>query len=465
MYIKYIENLKKNNIMPDKIAFATVQKDMEPKPSNWKVRKPNLYVPNWQQGQLAMYYGCLSEEYWRERSYGWDDMNRDGTQEEWVDNIISQSSLFSGFTSYSPKGELWNGNVIQDSETIPFEFDSSCHGWGSPISMNPPATYLKYDLQHEDSIPVGPGTNYVGPFSIEEAATIIWRVKKWKINFNPTTSGHIFKRDCDLWNDPDCWDQPTYWEAVPQGPAPVMNHRMSPAIYGQPDTLSSSEKDFYLDKLNRNYRGELGGMAAIIIDKAAPVVSLRNDPSKYYIRMEISASANSFLDVDDRSIDFFYIAGTLSKSVHLSLNKSLGFIKMYAHLCEPQFASVGLALWQDGLKYDEVLRDHSAHGCGINSYQQTTSHTMTLTIPGVGEAQGRSLQIPLYGNRIQYMDYAYNSAYPPLEEGAPTIDFPTLGDITIEPIEYWPYDDGNGNPIWDTQTGAMLRDPVTGLPV
>jgi hypothetical protein len=31
--------------------------------------------------------------------------------------------------------------------------------------------------------------------------------------------------------------------------------------------------------------------------------------------------------------------------------------------------------------------------------------------------------------------------------------------------KYFQYDDGSGNPIYDQNTGATLRDPVTGQPV
>lgn len=34
-----------------------------------------------------------------------------------------------------------------------------------------------------------------------------------------------------------------------------------------------------------------------------------------------------------------------------------------------------------------------------------------------------------------------------------------------EVVQYWEYDDGNGNPIYDKNTGVTLRDPITGVPV
>jgi hypothetical protein len=44
---------------------------------------------------------------------------------------------------------------------------------------------------------------------------------------------------------------------------------------------------------------------------------------------------------------------------------------------------------------------------------------------------------------------------------------PPIGQITpiiLEFDKYYPYDNGNGQPIYNENTGAELRDPVTGEP-
>jgi hypothetical protein len=41
--------------------------------------------------------------------------------------------------------------------------------------------------------------------------------------------------------------------------------------------------------------------------------------------------------------------------------------------------------------------------------------------------------------------------------------FPTPSfSIELFPGEYWEYDDGKGNPIYNKFTGQELRDPLTG---
>jgi hypothetical protein len=93
---------------------------------------------------------------------------------------------------------------------------------------------------------------------------------------------------------------------------------------------------------------------------------------------------------------------------------------------------------------------------------------------------GEKINIDLYawasfGNWAEY----YTDLLPPAEYSGPSnildllhgespaasINFSGGADIDVRPAQYYEYDDGSGNPIWNTSTGAMLRDPVSGFPV
>lgn len=41
----------------------------------------------------------------------------------------------------------------------------------------------------------------------------------------------------------------------------------------------------------------------------------------------------------------------------------------------------------------------------------------------------------------------------------------SLSGVKFDFCKFFPYDNGNGQPIYNTDNGAELRDPVTGLPV
>jgi hypothetical protein len=430
---------KNNNIMPDKIAFATVQKDMEPKPNGWAFSSrqsyPTLgaYIGG---GTGSQYYDCWygGEEGCPPRPELNPPLMTPGTQEDWTNHIISQNSLFSGFIKYSSRGEVWNGNVIQTQMTSEY-----FRSWsGNIYTYNYPL--LKPASQYPDSILVGPGTNYVGPFSIEEAAEIVWRVKKWKVNFNPTSRYVRLEYDYDgsRWVEAESF-QPSL--------APVEYRQRGIGDNAQQYT---SEKQFFMEK--KGYVVETRYPNNLSLQVFHDVVSLIDDPSKYYIKMDFSVSVPSSVESND---------GQLGKRLGFGLERPLGFTIVEESSCpdNPTYSRY-FAPWSDGLD----LGWHKWNGgyYDIPCYDQfagsTTTSQMQFTLPN-----GRSIQIPLYGSistsLATFSVYAIGSEYDQF------LTTPTIGSLSIEPLEYWPYDDGNGNPIWDTQTGAMLRDPVTGLPV
>ena len=432
--------------MPDKIAFATVQKDMAPKPNGWtfwsRQSAPTIGGPDgW---GPCIYY---DEE-------GWDNggcppvaelnppLMTPGTQEDWTNHIISQNSLFSGFIKYSSRGEVWNGNVIQTqmtSESIIFS-PQNIYTYNYPL--------LKPASQYPDSILVGPGTNYVGPFSIEEAAEIVWRVKKWKVNFNPTSQYVRLELEGPPWE----WVEAESSQP-PAGPAEYyqMGINDNPRQY-------TSEKQFFMEKKGYVVQTSIGEppeyTSNLSLQVFHDVVSLIDDPSKYYIKMNFSVNVGSRVEYG------LYGNPRTGKGLSFGLERPLGFTIVKESICQehpPEGRySRNFAPWSDGLdlgwfKWESYDQYNNRSACYSRQEASTTTSQMQFTLPN-----GRSIQIPLYGS---------TSTFRSEEEYDQSLTTPTIGSLSIEPLEYWPYDDGNGNPIWDTQTGAMLRDPVTGLPV
>jgi hypothetical protein len=442
---------KNNNIMPDKIAFATVQKDMAPKPNGWtfwsRQSAPTIGGPDgW---GPCIYYD------WEGADNGGcpptaelnPPLMTPGTQEDWTNHIISQNSLFSGFIKYSSRGEVWNGNVIQTqmtSESIIFS-PQNIYTYNYPL--------LKPASQYPDSILVGPGTNYVGPFSIEEAAEIVWRVKKWKVNFNPTSRNVRLEYDYDgsRWVEAESVQPPT---------APAEYSQIGINDYPYATRQYTSEKQFFMEKKGYVVRTSINQYPEyqqndLSLQVFHDVVSLIDDPSKYYIKMDFSVNVGSAVDVPVPH----HGDARVSKGLGFRLERPLGFTIVKESICQEHLTdgrySRNFEPWSDGLvdlgwfKWGEYARPGSA--CYSQQEASTTTSQMQFTLPN-----GRSIQIPLYGK-------IWTSRW--VEGFDQFLTTPTIGSLSIEPLEYWPYDDGNGNPIWDTQTGAMLRDPVTGLPV
>ena len=432
--------------MPDKIAFATVHKDTEPKPNGWTFWSRQSYPTYgpWGLGAFNGWHGPTNTDgegnvVWTAPPLNPPYMTQ-GTQQDWINHIISQNSLFSGFTKYSSRGEVWNGNAAQTQMTQT-RFAVLWDGSDEYILSHP---LLKHASQYPDSIPVGPGTNYVGPFSVEEAAEIVWKVKKWKANFNPTCR-IVTNLGSSDWTEAES-DQPTVdvtlYTLVDEN--------------GQTLYQNSSEKQFFLEK--KGFVHTQMGHGTPYLDNPTftfsvyhDVVSLIDDPSKYYIKMDLQVSVIS------RALD---PNGQANKGLSLGLEKPLGFIIQRDNICpDVESFSANFALWSDGLDIGKSYLPFNEGGCFTAIEGVTTTNQMQFTLPN-----GRSIQIPLYGSLVtdRYLTWVPTWDHGEHDQNLVT---PTLGSLSIEPLEYWPYDDGNGNPIWDTQTGAMLRDPVTGLPV
>jgi hypothetical protein len=443
---------KNNNIMPDKIAFATVQKDMEPKPNGWAFSSrqsyPTLgaYIGG---GTGSQYYDCWygGEEGCPPRPELNPPLMTPGTQEDWTNHIISQNSLFSGFIKYSSRGEVWNGNVIQTQMTSEY-----FRSWsGNIYTYNYPL--LKPASQYPDSILVGPGTNYVGPFSIEEAAEIVWRVKKWKVNFNPTSQYVRLEWDGEMgeWVEAESF-QPSL------APVEYRQRGIGDNPYWGTNQYTS-EKQFFMEKKGYVVQTSFSGSVyeypnRLSLQVFHDVVSLIDDPSKYYIKMDLQVSVQSTVNSQD---------GSASKGLGFGLGRPLGFTIVEESSCpdNPTYSRY-FAPWSDGLDlgwYKWNSADYSGNSCDTMYGGLTTTSQMQFTLPN-----GRSIQIPLYGSISTYRYHPFSPDRIRVQYDQ-FLTTPTIGSLSIEPLEYWPYDDGNGNPIWDTQTGAMLRDPVTGLPV
>jgi len=74
--------------------------------------------------------------------------------------------------------------------------------------------------------------------------------------------------------------------------------------------------------------------------------------------------------------------------------------------------------------------------------------------------EGKSKTFKVYYENLSSNRVGNDSDYFSTSAGGPGFQ-----SLNLKVSEYFTYDDGSGNPIYDTQTGAILRDPVTGAPV
>jgi hypothetical protein len=207
------------------------------------------------------------------------------------------------------------------------------------------------------------------------------------------------------------------------------------------------------------------------VKKSLPVVSLKSDPTKYYIPMEISLSGINHIitlfkypqDGDGPEYENWtgadYAVGGASGRA-FGLRKPLALIITDYSGYYPPFHSY---IESPGAGVEFFTSMPLSDPTTLHYFKSITEFMqISLKLPN-----GRVLQIPLYGYQSKWFSSEYQLTGGPhnFQNAISTIGFPSFGAVTIEPLEYWPYDDGNGNPIWDKDTGEMLRDPVTGVPV
>jgi hypothetical protein len=104
------------------------------------------------------------------------------------------------------------------------------------------------------------------------------------------------------------------------------------------------------------------------------------------------------------------------------------------------------------LRRDQVGATAEA-GCSDSSPKIVTVVNATFNF-----FDGKSLSFKIYGIRRKSSseDDGYDEAS--FQENV------SLSEVSFYVKEYYEYDDGNGNPIYNKDTGAILRDPITGQP-
>jgi hypothetical protein len=503
--------------MGQKIAFATSHVDLTPKPDNFKINETHY---------LAGFAPAHGGRYWASSSgsTAYPSHNqRDGSDAEWKKQILEQNGLFSGFPKFSPNGELWDGTTEDDSSYVANATSAAIANFfsylnvvytegaegGVPVvdttattAQNVPNKKMKKN--DPESILVGDGTDYVGPFTLQEAADICWRVKNWKTTGfdaqgstvirwgyesggfsaggreeeqeNGRVGGDTEEKDIILGSSarglakiknlyPNLGaiseiaayttacslryvDEDGTWIYVPS-----FSGELGYRIYGQCDC----DDDFgypYFSSIPNPCQGEdIGAYFDYSFDFNRPVVSLKNDPSKYYIAFSCFAGSASYADLVHGAYGglMSYSYSTDWKEISLISKKPLGGILINGSLTtfEGSASSRGGSSSATGYSQNEYF--------SANYSITPVQRTINLKMPG---QHGRLIPVKMYG-------YLRTSSKTQETEGSISAPACSVLDspLTLEPDKYWEYDDGNGNPIWDKDTGDMLRDPLTGQPV
>jgi hypothetical protein len=400
----------------------------------------------------------------------------------------SNSSGYSGFPFPIVAAKKWNGAWAQ---TVPFDtalspsdpavaFRQIVSGWndgyfpsggGAFINTSPNTVIVSSGLPTGVLVPqegskslraiVGPGTDYIGPFSREDITRIWWTAKStyltaslsgsasattdnYSAEVGTTLSSAEHKTEADvpsgLRERDFCIGKTTYHATFLAEQLEQENN------YETADFWESEGAYAYLSVTLARF--QILGNVAFDIDSVAD----------YYLRANISIRGRVYAG----AVDFNEGANEQSENVNREwrISSMLFPIEESTQTGNSEFTRK-LVLNNDYLVdfdwYSWPESDY-AHSVGQNS----RSAPVAISVPF--NFFGKSLSIPCYRYLSHYIETYQEWSYEtvPTSELTAEVESINLNVSGVYIDSYWPYDNGSGSPIYSTTTGVELRDPVTG---
>lgn len=284
----------------------------------------------------------------------------------------------------------------------------------------------------------GPGTDHPIGFTLEELVEIFWRVKRYNINLNVSQT---------IVSDP--------WLSPPEGP---ITDTLYTSISGKTGTGLSRGvyEDEDLDRLyGKTEESLITQMGHHLGMSIYPRQGQESSGSGYYYYPEVieyypdgfpsGFSITTQLDqesvLDGAGMTFNFSSSTGSNGAGFYFDFSI-----YPYVIKPAGQSLYYPLISFVCAYQ--------YGPNIAEYRLSSTRGISfdgLVSPVAGSISFLGKNLPIYSSAGGYPDTYFPST--------------SLNGSIGSPNKYWEYDDGNGNPIYDKDTGEILRDPVTGIPV
>ena len=380
---------------------------------------------------------------------------RNGTKSEYYQTVIAPAnSGFCGFPFPVYFGKQWAGDVISAdwnrlTETIkmygPQVLSGFCKYYNAETRTYYAPRFIRKVPQPTVPLPtadelagcravlsplqrpvIGPGTNYVGPMTLNEAFDCYWRIREWKVEVSATLSGSV-----------------RYTNYGSFGTATASTSVIADSTT-LPTFLDTDAQERNLRYLNSGFflktgmllvagsgsgpGGSVGchGGTDASLSWGLNVVCDIDSPADYYVSLIFTASAT--------------IGGSISgmgDSGHFSITTALTTLK-------PNVLT--------GLNSTKVT---DLGGGYYTTMPETADYedgpALTLTLPG-----GREIDIPTWmittdsGDMSGLMNHSAN----------PFTLAVSIDSVDLSPNSYWTYKNSDGNPVWDTDTGEKTA-PVS----
>ena len=367
----------------------------------------------------------------------------------------ADSSGFNGFPFAMSVAEVWDGSTTYtDAGTFTEE----------GVEYTYEYVYRSNDSSEYTHV-VGPGTPWV-KMSIQDAVKMHWRVKSWTMagDFSGTVDAlagaegsaiWAFTLNCNTLNNQGTLLSP---------PAPDSDRfklLLPPVRYERNGNWGSwSWPEFYVEKWcwedgytdpwGNNYGNSIEGTGTASVTPG-------DDPSgshTAYLRADVTPYWGV---LSPHNLDYAY-----NRTQHYYVVDDPGFV--YINLAANLF-----------VRPPQVYVDQFASNYGTNhrgAVLDTQNIISTYYRIPPGEADGRSskseyvglFNIKVFGETYQvpYGKYIEVEAlnYDDIDEH-PLRDSTLSGEIELMAHEYWAYENSQGQPVWDTETGNEVNPPTS----
>jgi hypothetical protein len=369
------------------------------------------------------------------------------------------------------------------SLNVPRSSDVPCDG---TLNISPITGQL---IGNNNFFPVGPGTPWI-EVDFEFLNLLFWRVKKWKasapgsmdvasldggyISTNTPGTGNIDEEILISNSDPILASIVTPPGGEPGAPPAHVRRKIEnfgEQIYE--GIRGTARAEFTLSQIQvknhiaRKAPAHFSSCLKMIPEKniipgndryVLCVPSVGGTPTKYYINPTALYRLNcSYYKTDLRLMG-------------VADCESLSSIR-----------SAGISYDSSGQNFIKNSQSSSSLSCSEEACDRTTSseslewaktlndgYTLNIKVGNVTKTFTMPLSVGAWVNSISWIrDVSSCDPYnPPAPQFYTSIEsFPRPSFVVnLEADEFWEYDDGQGNPIYNKITGEQLRDPITGQP-
>lgn len=354
-----------------------------------------------------------------------------------------------GFTNYS-------GSLFQSEPNWLTNFTGNQPEYEFPDDL--PNWVLTKNQGYDVRKLIGDGTGTIGPFTLKEALYIYSVVRRHTFTGNqtpPSASGSAGSASASV----TLGDLES--SLIKERPAPT-----KPKDLFRPQDFVESIRYFKMDENSDS--SNTGNFSAVSVTVGSESRLLFSNVSGNYIRsrviIDVDNLSDYYIDLDPASF-YSYSSATAYEEGVVTINEQeyLTDESSFAY----KYESISLDLVKGdrdvGESWSEIYDDTNLGGS--ENYEIITNDRTYTVITTKAQCKFGDItkEVNLYGLKIQE-DFSYKTLgfsgepVPPIPEVS--VNVPVSNSFVFGADQYWPYKNASGQPVYNTETGAIINSPI-----